>query len=206
MVKLTGPMFSFSAHGGFGQTVIFAKQGKTAYAKKHFSPTNPRSDAQSGIRCMAKFLTQHWRKMSSANQAKYSGLAEKYDLGNYHAWLKYNAMRWNSHRLPVIDLNVNYTYKDPDVEISKTVDGRDYTIVIDASDDAEDIATLEISIDTNPSHTPSRNTAKFILEDQDPGMPYGRYTIEWTAPDDQTYYVKTRYGLTSGNPSPWYQE
>lgn len=100
MVKLDGPCMSMGARGTLGKTLTFAKNRKTAYAKKHFIPANPKTAGQLGVRMMVTFLTQIWSTLTEADKSSWTPFAELYGLSNYHAYLKENCRRWALGLLP----------------------------------------------------------------------------------------------------------
>ena len=114
MVKLTSPCMSIDARGTLGNVLTFAKTGKVNYAKKHFSPANPRSNAQVGIRAMTKFLTQIWSSLTTAQKESFAQLAEQLQLSNYHAFLKHNSRRWADGFMPTVDM---LDTDNPDIEL-----------------------------------------------------------------------------------------
>ena len=103
MVKLIGPCMSLQARGTLNNVITYAVLGQTCYAKTHFTPTNPNTNAQIGVRIMTKYLTAKWAELSTNEKAKFTTLAETLNLSPYHAWLTLNGKRWAKHQMPTID-------------------------------------------------------------------------------------------------------
>lgn len=100
MVKLKGPMLGSRASGSLADTVTFAKQKGTHYARKHAAPTNPQSGLQVSMRAMMTFLSQQWKNLTTGNQATWSTAFPTEEIPNYNAFLKYNLERWRNSKGP----------------------------------------------------------------------------------------------------------
>ncbi len=204
MVKLSGPCFSLEAHGSIANALTFVKTGKTAYGKRHFKPYNPRSDAQSGIRCMTKFLTDDWGYHTDEEQAKFEDLAVALETSPYHAWLTLNSRRWANHLMPILDpsssVELNTTFASTNIE--KT--GRLHNIFSMVIDVNSINATVEYCMSKPPGFTAKRSDARVIVPltfTDGSSMIFG---CDWIAPDDDPYFIEARYGIPSGIASPFH--
>ena len=205
MVKLTSPCMSIDARGTLGNVLTFAKTGKVNYAKKHFSPANPRSNAQVGIRAMTKLLTQNWSSIGSNFQASFSELAEKYGLSLYHTYLKLNSRRWADHLMPIIlttsDTELSYT----NWTYALDKQGRTHNFEIKVYDPSQQPQYLQCCFSESTPFTPAvANTKEIIGAASVYGPPMNNdwiWNYSWFAPDDQTYYPAFRFAITNGNAS-----
>ena len=203
MVKLIGPCFSLAARGTLNDAITYAVLGRTCYAKSYFHPANPKSNAQVGIRAMARFLTQNWKNLTETQQAKFETIAEEWNLSPYHAWLRLNARRWNSHQMPISDLDYTlgpiFSWQTPSFE--KT--GRIYELELELYEAFRVPFSAEFCLATNSGFTPARSNAKIITNNVDIQGSWAYFYGTWLAPDDATYYMKARFAVPSGIASPF---
>jgi len=204
MAIITGPLFSLEAHGSLGDVITYARLGRTNYTKVHFSPANPKSPGQIGIRCMTKFLTQIWSELSDNMQAQFQQLGETWNLKPYHAYLKFNLQRWTGHEMPIVDFVTSHTptYDDLTLFIDKTGLLHEFTLVIEFEPNTP--FSCEVCFGTTPDFTPTRSTAKVIVNHCYGSVPYRTFDGSWTAPSDPwVYYAKARYAHHGGLTSSW---
>ena len=192
-------MFSLDARGSLKDSITYAKLRKTNYVKTHFKPANPQSNAQIGTRAMSKFLTQNWKNLSTSQKALFEPIASELNTSAYHAYLKFNQQRWNAHLLPISDLSKSNSPGPFGGNIVLSNTGRRHDITYSIFDDFDYPFSCQCCFSTSPGFTPLRSNTKTILDT--PSVAGSDYTFSgsWTAPDDQTYYLKTRYAFESGN-------
>ena len=189
------------AHGALNKTLIFARLGGTSYVKNYNTPANPKSSAQMGIRCMSKFLTQNWSALTEPQKAKFQTLAEEWNLSRYHAYLRFNSQRWNAHLLPTADLDSINIPSGADQIVTITKTGRLHEISHTITFEAITPFGAECCFATASDFTPAKSNAKVIINKNTGFFFFREITGEWLAPDDATYYCKSRYFLRSGNAS-----
>ena len=100
MVKIKGPILSTEASGKLADVLCFLRGRQTAIAKKYAVPKNNKSPAQIGVRAMVAFLAQQWRNLSAADQATWQNTDAWKQFAPYHAYMRYNMIRWNNMHYP----------------------------------------------------------------------------------------------------------
>jgi hypothetical protein len=200
MTVVQGPCFSLSARGTLNDTITFAKIGRTAYTKAYCTPRNPKSAGQTGIRAMVKFLTKLWSSLSTANKTNFQQLADDYNLSLYHAFLKFNLNRWTNHLPPISDLLSSYKPTGTNIIMGHIVNDKLHTFSHGIIGESGTVLGSEFHVSTIPGFTPTRSTCVIVSDNTSYEPPFWYIRTIWTSPDYQTYYVKARYFLTSGNP------
>ena len=203
MAKLSGPMFSMEAHGSIGKTLSFVRGKRTPYVKKHFTPKNPNSTAQIGIRCMAKFLTQYWAELSDEDKASFEELAAAWTTSPYHAWLTLNSRRWANHELPIFNTENTGGAISTHPSCGGSYFHGKWSVrpSIDATSNFPIIA--EVCISKDSGFTPSRQTARHIISEYDMDDEDCEFYYSWYPPDEDTYYFRARFGYANGDASEW---
>ncbi len=202
MAIITGPLFLLEAHGSLGDVLTYARIGRTNYTKVHFTPANPRSDAQVRRRVMTKFLTQFWSLYNAAFEENFAELGENWNLSKYHAYLKWNSMRWTADEMPNIFWPIKKTVVFTKTGFTATRSGRLWTIVLTGSVPGAVHLCARIQATTNPAHTWNNLKTIVILKPpSDMGGGNWQYNGTWLAPNDFTFYfgakIGTLYGATS---------
>jgi len=100
MVKVDGPMLSFTASGTLADTVTFSTWKGRPYARTRVIPKNPRSAPQTGIRQMMEFLTRQWTSISAANKATWEQIADQEQVSPFNSYIGRNLSRWRNYRAP----------------------------------------------------------------------------------------------------------
>jgi hypothetical protein len=100
MVKIKGPMGSAEAAGTFGGSAVFSSWKGRAYARRPFTPTNPKTAMQVGTRAMMAFLASHWPDLSVDDKATWNpgGLAA--GISAYNQFISVNLSRWKEFQAP----------------------------------------------------------------------------------------------------------
>lgn len=100
MVKLKGPAVSTEATGSIADVLCFLKGKQATIAKKYATPGNKTTRPQLGVRAMVKFLAEQWKNLSSIEQATWEEPSQAQHFAPYHAYIKYNMIRWKTFRYP----------------------------------------------------------------------------------------------------------
>lgn len=100
MALVNGPLFSLDASGTIGDTITFAKWKGRNYVRERVIPSNPKSGAQTGRRCMFKFLTQAWSSIAAGDQATFQDLADDIVASPFNAYLRINMQDWHNFLTP----------------------------------------------------------------------------------------------------------
>jgi len=201
MVKLIGPCMSMEARGTLNDVITYAVLGRTCYAKSHFTPRNPKSPGQISIRCSANFLTQMWKKFPKWLQDYFIPLAKFWNLSPYHAYLKYNMLRWNDFDMAVA--NPQWHGPEPTCyHIFQTTENNG-TYSFEAAVYSTDGFTWAYQINgaQTSDFTPNRSNTKIILRNPTKVGSTYYFTGQWTRPDQLWYYFKGRYGIMDGQSS-----
>lgn len=100
MVKLKGPILSTVASGTLADVLCFLRGQQTTIAKKYARPKNPKSPGQVGVRAMVTWLSKQWSSLSPAEQLTWQDAVPGKQLAPYHAYIRYNMIRWNNMLYP----------------------------------------------------------------------------------------------------------
>ena len=103
MVKLNAPMLSLDASGKLGSAVVFSKWKGRNYARALVTPSNPRSQGQTGMRRMLKFLSQEWADRSAASKSSWNDRADNAVISQFNAYVGVNMKRWRNFLPPGTD-------------------------------------------------------------------------------------------------------
>ncbi len=200
MATVTGPMFSLKASGTLADTLTFRTNGRRHSVGKKNVPTQPRSNSQIKRRAMTKWLTQTWRQLPDYWQSNLDDIAQKLNLSNYHAWLKFNSLRWNSDQLPWIDGIPGQDTNETNESKVVTKIGRLHSFVFKVEDWAERYFTCIIN--AMPAEALLWNPAKTILVLGPPVnwvMGNSKFVGTWEAPNDNNFYFHAKYGTIRGD-------
>ena len=199
MAVLTGPLFSLEAHGSLGDVITYARIGRTNYSKAHFTPANPQSDKQIRRRVMTGWLTKTWAGLSDLEKSNFNDMATSWNLSPYHAWLKWNSIRWTTDEIPNTSWPIAHSTWFTKFAFTATPNGRLWTINLTGSALFAPQLCARIQASNNPAQT--WNNLKTIVILGPPTLLFGdwwRYIGTWLAPDDSTFYFGAKIGITTG--------
>jgi len=100
MARVTGPFMSLDASGTLAHTLTASKWKGRNYMRQRVIPNNPKSAAQSGVRAMMSFLSQHWAAMSAPDKATYEAAAEAKQISPFNEYVSANLLRWQQNGTP----------------------------------------------------------------------------------------------------------
>lgn len=100
MVKLTGPALAHQAAGQLARELTFSTNKGRAYLKRHRTPRQPRTKAQSAPRAMLSFLSAAWKEIPNDRQNTWLELAAPREITPHNAYLAYNLDRWRNFKAP----------------------------------------------------------------------------------------------------------
>jgi hypothetical protein len=98
--RTTGPLLSLDARGSIGGSLTFSGWKGRSYVRRLVTPANPKSNAQTGVRSMMKFLSQAWADLSAPNKATWEDLAAQINASPFNAYVKYNLKNWRDFLTP----------------------------------------------------------------------------------------------------------
>ncbi len=200
MAIITGPLFSLEAHGSLGDVITYARIGRTNYSKIHFSPANPRSDGQVRRRVMTKFITQLWGMFTEDLMENFAELGENWNLSRYHAYLKWNSIRWTADEMPNVYWPIGKTETFTKTVFTATRSGILWTIVLTGSKTGSAHLCARFQATTSPAQV--WNNLKTILILGPPSSVGGgnfEYRGTWLAPDPGTFYFGAKVGGMNGD-------
>ena len=198
MVVVSGPLFSLQARGSLGDTITYARLGRTNYSKVHFSPTNPRSDKQIRRRAMTKWLTQTWSGLSTSEKSNFERLGSAWNLSPYHAWLKFNSKRWTSNQMPAKSFPVRFTYSPSMTEFYANQNGNLWTITFRFMGPAPDGFSLRLQSLLTSDPTWYDNKTVAISGPAERSGPFGDFNFVWAAPDSNMRWFRAKIGSDYG--------
>lgn len=100
MAKVTGPLFSMSASGTVGKTIVYSVWKGRAYVRERVIPTNPRSAMQLGVRAMMSFLAQAWAGLIAGEKDDYDAGALSKSISAFNEYMSQNLSRWQNFNSP----------------------------------------------------------------------------------------------------------
>lgn len=100
MAIVHGPLFSMSASGTVGKTIVYSSWKGRPYVRERVIPSNPKSGAQTGRRAMFKFLTQEWNAILASAKATWQDLADQLIASRFNAYVSHNMARWHHFNTP----------------------------------------------------------------------------------------------------------
>lgn len=87
MAKLTGPLHSLSAAGGIGNTVLFQGSATGAIARRFFSPSNPRTAAQTARRIAYQSAVADWHALTAEEKSQWKEAGKARHITGFNAFL-----------------------------------------------------------------------------------------------------------------------
>jgi len=88
LAKLTGPLFSLSASGSIGKTLVFGGWKGVQYARQHVIPNNPRTTIQENARSLFKNLNAIFALMGNDAVQSWTNSAAGLPLTDRNLFLK----------------------------------------------------------------------------------------------------------------------
>lgn len=76
MVRLINPCMSHEARGALGRSIIYQNNRGVAYAKKYFTPRNPKSPAQIIARERMTAMVTRWKAALETTQTAWNDYAK----------------------------------------------------------------------------------------------------------------------------------
>jgi hypothetical protein len=206
MVKLVGPMMSVSAHGKWADQIIYARLGRTCYAKGYHTPANPQSAAQTLTRIAARAITQAWARLSTDQQVAWESIATAQKLSNYHAYLTANTRAWADGQpfnpSPLRESRSGSILMGADATFS----GGDYAITITNTFPKGETYLIQIAKGAAADFTPNRSNTVALKPPDTGGNNYTRCNFTLETDDSPHQYLKFRIHAITGTPTPWVQE
>lgn len=204
MAKVIGPLQSLDARGQFAETLIYAKQRGTNYTKAYAVPTNPQSAPQTLQRLGIAAITKAWSTLHADEKLTWQPLADNWFLSQYHAFLRYNAIRWRNE-LPPCPRFPDYSNAIHFVPVlTWTNVGLLWTCYHKVEFPTQEPFAIQVVVGTFPSFPPTKSGTRIIeARYQYIGLDKWDITVEWTAPDPTTYFCWARYAGRRGGTSMW---
>ena len=100
MVKVLGPMMSFSASGTIGNIATFSSWKGRPYVRQRVVPSNPKSALQVSTRAILRFLSQAWIDVGSTPQGSWDDLAAAAQISPFNAFIGRNGSRFREFQAP----------------------------------------------------------------------------------------------------------
>lgn len=194
MARVTGPLFSFSASGAIGKTLVASSWKGRAYFRKLVTPANPKSALQVSVRAMMRFLAQQWAGIGSTPQGTWEDLADAGQISPFNAYVGRNASRWREFQAPSQSYPAAETGTEPVATLDSATGGPSYI------DLAFTITTLNdvwgVMIFRSPTGTFDTSRANCIAVALIDGTGAFTYTDSGLAAG--TYYYDARFFTKEG--------
>lgn len=198
MVKVNGPMFSFSASGTLADTATFSTWKGRPYVRQRVIPHNPKSDSQTGMRQMLAFLSQAWNGLSDISKSTWEEIASQAEISPFNAFCSYNLRKWRDYLAP----SQQYPATRDDTNaalgtLSLAQIGQNIQVT-QAITSKNDGWNLIIHKSTTTGFTPGFSTSVKTI-----ALPTSGDAVTEIGPfQPGTYYVRTISGTVAGNRSP----
>lgn len=89
-VIVTGPLFSLSASGQLGKSLVYSEWNGRKYVREYVIPNNPNSISQFFQRQFFAGLSKWWSKATVANRATWQALADAGEYSTFNAYCSTN--------------------------------------------------------------------------------------------------------------------
>lgn len=89
-VIVTGPLFSLSASGQLGKSLVYAEWNGRKYVREYVIPSNPNSISQQFQRAFFGFLSKWWAKAIDTNRESWQSLADAGEYSTFNAYCATN--------------------------------------------------------------------------------------------------------------------
>lgn len=90
MAKTTAPLLSFEARGSIAETVVYSRRQGTRYAKRRFSPADPKSPSQLELRSIFSYLQHLFHAAPPDVQTPWQLYAKTRKLSAHNVYLAQN--------------------------------------------------------------------------------------------------------------------
>jgi hypothetical protein len=100
MVKVIAPAMSLEASGTLGNAIVFSRWKGRQYVRSRVVPHNPKTNYQTGIRAMLRFLSIDWKNFDPADQLTWEDLAAATNISTFNAYIKANVRAWRDSLYP----------------------------------------------------------------------------------------------------------
>ncbi|TDA65753.1 MAG: hypothetical protein D9V47_12440 [Clostridia bacterium] len=88
MAKVTAPLFSLDASGGFGETIVYAKWKGIRYARQYVIPANPRTAQQLTQRSYFLQGVNAWHGEDAATREQWNSAAQGRAISGFNLYMQ----------------------------------------------------------------------------------------------------------------------
>jgi hypothetical protein len=204
MVKLIGPLHSFTAQGAFAKSLTYARLGHTNYAKAYAVPANPQTPAQQLQRAVVSAITKGWTHPQNWFKTTWATYGEEPSRGPYHNYLVTNLHRWSTFRA-IGWFPIDYTaYVIGSQELIWTPNGDNYEYTITVTSPNPDVWCASIAVSETTPFTPTKNhIAIFTADFTEIETDVWQATGSWPKPDLNNRYAMMRSTSYWGGLTEW---
>ena len=195
MGKTVLPGMSLQTSGKFGGAIVFASWKGRPYIRQLVKPSNPKSDAQIGVRAGMKFMGPNWRLLSAADQATFDAPAQAAQITSFNVYSKVGQTNLGQDKGPQNEYApAQVTLASAVIDLAGSVSGKSVTLTWSDPADADQYSIL-VHINGAAGFTLSRANLRSVLTED-------KVSVTITGLKAGTYFTKLKYGSTSGDLGP----
>jgi hypothetical protein len=164
MARVTGPLHSDAARGSIKGGLTFSSWKGIAYVRQTVTPANPRSNAQTGVRCMMGFLARQWKNLTAETKATWDAIASALGILAFNVYVGENLRRWQEFTGPTQAMPAAETANALTVSAHTYTGHKGYAVLSMTPSGATNIWGFAILRDTAEITTPGWANAVAIVE------------------------------------------
>lgn len=129
MGKTVLPGMSLDCSGKFGGAIVFAKWKGRPYIRQLVKPSNPKTDAQIGVRAGMKFLGPGWSALSASEQATFDAPAQAAQVTSFNIYSKVGQTNLGQDKGPQNEYApAQVTLASSVIDLAESVSGKSVTL------------------------------------------------------------------------------
>lgn len=94
MARSQAGLLSLGTTGKFAGSMVFVQTASGTVIRQLVTPTNPRTQAQTGTRSMMKWISREWAQLTTAQQAGWLAAITKAGESAFNAFVRAGMGRW----------------------------------------------------------------------------------------------------------------
>ena len=195
MGKTVLPGMSLQTSGKFGGAIVFASWKGRPYIRQLVKPSNPKTDAQIGVRAGMKFLGPGWSALTAAQQATFDAPAQAAQITSFNVYSKVGQTNLGQDKGPQNEYSpAQVTLSSAVIDLAESVSGKSVTLTWTDPAEAGQYSIL-VHLNGSAGFTLSRSNLRSVIT-QD------KTSVTISGLKAGTYYAKLKYGSTSGDLGP----
>ena len=190
MAKLTGPLMSMSATGKFANSIVFVQGASGPVARAYVIPSNPQSEAQTGVRAMMAWMSKEWAQLTAPEQATWLTAISKPGESAFNAFVRVGMNQWKNGLFATSE-NPTVVEAAPAVPTALTAVAAGRQVTFAWTDPAARVFGLSLHVTEGGANTPSPANAIKVIDE---GVLQAVYTFKLAG----TYHYRLRAASHEG--------